>query len=754
MDSVETPWWRRVARSSFLWLFALAMAIAITLILSFNLVRPSNVDVTLGLPAANDILAPRSITYTSDVLTAQAVEQARASVADVYTTLDPSIGRAQLSTARAIFAFVEVVRGDTYATSDAKLGYLQAIDGLEVEDQVGTDLLGLNPDDYAEAKDAVLTVIEELMSQEIREDQLSDYKRLARRPSLVLTPIQDNIVTKLAYQFIVSNVFLNEEATAEKRTEAVSAVNPVTRTITEGQRVIRAGDIISELDIEMLEQLGLLQAETDWRDVGSIFMASLLGVVIVTLYWQQFYDLAYTNGRYLSALVIFVFIFTIAARLIISGPPYLVYWFPIATLAMLLSVVFDARLSALITIMMAVEIGFIAPNSLELSMYIGAGGLMAVLLLRDAQRVNAFFRAGLAAAVGHIAVIIIFQLPQDGDILTILQELLYGLGNGVLSAALTLLGLFLVGGMFGVITILQLQELSRLDHPLLQELLRRAPGTYHHSIMVANLAEQAAERVRGTNSALVRVGAFYHDIGKMKRPPFFTENQEGNNPHDALDPYSSARIIVNHVSDGLELAKKYRLPHRIRDFIAEHHGTRIVKGFYLKALALADGDESRVDKDKLRYAGPRPRSRETGIVMMADSVEATSSALHPSTEKAIEKLVNGLIDEHVTEGQLNRSGLTLGDIQVIRASFIETLKGRFHVRVKYPGNEELEVGNVPVAVPATAVPAPSPAPVANPIEIPASPAAQRLDEALSAVPNGREGNTQSALEAENQETHG
>jgi len=732
MDSAETSWWRRFARSSFLWLFALAMAVVITLILSFNLVRPSNVDVTVGLPAANDILAPRSVTYTSDVMTAQAVEQARASVADVYTTLDPSIGRAQLSTARAVFAFVEVVRSDTYATSDAKLNYVQAADGLEIENQVGTDLLSLNPDDYVEAKDAVLTVIEELMSQEIREDQLSDYKRLARRPSLVLTPTQDNVVTKLAYQFIVPNVFLNEEATAEKRTEAVSAVKPVTRTITEGQRVIRAGDIIGELDIEMLQQLGLLQQETDWRDVGSIFMASLLGVVVVTLYWQQFYDLTFTNGRYLSALVIFVFIFTIAARLIVSGPPYLIYWFPIATLSMLLSVVFDARFSALITIMVAAEIGFIAPNSLELSMYIGAGGLMAVLLLRDAQRGNAFFRAGLAAAVGHIAVIIIFQLPQNGDILTVLQEVLYGLGNGVLSAALTLVGLFLVGGVFGVITILQLQELSRLDHPLLQELLRRAPGTYHHSIMVANLAEQASERVRGTNSALVRVGAFYHDIGKMKRPPFFTENQEGSNPHDTLDPYSSARIIINHVSDGLEMAKKYRLPQNIRDFIAEHHGNRIVKGFYVKALALVDGDEGRVDKDKLRHVGPRPRSRETGIVMLADGVEAASTALRPSTEKAIEKLVNSLVDEHVTEGQLNNSGLTLGDIQVIRASFIETLKGRFHVRVKYPGNEELELDGPQVAARATAVPPPSSSPTANPAELPTSPTGQRLDEALAA----------------------
>jgi putative nucleotidyltransferase with HDIG domain len=208
--------------------------------------------------------------------------------------------------------------------------------------------------------------------------------------------------------------------------------------------------------------------------------------------------------------------------------------------------------------------------------------------------------------------------------------------------------------------------------------------------MVANLAEQAAEQIKA-NSTLIRVGAFYHDIGKMNRPAFFTENQEGINPHDALDPYTSARIILSHVTDGLELAQQYKLPDRIRDFIAEHHGQRIVKGFYHKAVELAGDEANAVDREKFRYPGPRPRSREAGVVMLADAVESTSRALQPNTEKEIEKLVNTLIDEDLTEGQLDNSGLTLGDISVIRASFIKTLKGRFHVRTKYPGNEALQL---------------------------------------------------------------
>ncbi|MBK8984637.1 MAG: HDIG domain-containing protein [Chloroflexi bacterium] len=372
-----------------------------------------------------------------------------------------------------------------------------------------------------------------------------------------------------------------------------------------------------------------------------------------------------------------------------AGPIYIMYWYPLAAMAMLLTVIFDTYLALVVTTVMAGLIGVSVTNSLELTIYYAAGGMLAALTLRDAQRINTFFRAGVMASVGYITVIVIFRLNQDLAAFELLQLLLYGLANGVLSAALTLVGFYFLGSLFRVTTTLQLQDLSRLDHPLLQELLRRAPGTYHHSIMVANLAEQAADRVKA-QSTLVRVGAFYHDIGKMNNPFYFTENQEGHNPHDSLDPYTSAEIIASHVTDGLELARRYKLPDRIRDFIAEHHGRRLVKGFYLKALEQAGGDVNGVEEARFRYPGPRPQSRESGIVMLADAIEAISSALRPNTEKAIEKIVTSIIQEDLREGQLNNSGLTLGDIQMIRESFIETLKGRFHLRVRYPGNEEME----------------------------------------------------------------
>lgn len=672
-------------------MFAIGLTISLTAIFSFQFNASDSVLVEVGQPVVNDVMAPRTVRYTSDVLTNRAREQESQRVEDVYTTIDPEIGRGQLNLARLIFSFIDVVRTDSQATTETKLNYLLAIKDLTVEKDVGEAIIGLNTADYDAVEAEVNRIIGELMREDIKESQVSEYRRRAgREVRLDLTPTQANIVISLAPQFIVPTIFHNAEATDQQRAEAVAAVEPQIRTIFKDQRVLRSGDTVREEDVEALVQLGLLETTTGWQDVASVFMLSLLAVVLLTLHWQQYHRKHWAeNGRYLFALFgIFTF-FAFLARLMLSGASALAYWFPIAAMSMLFTVIYDVRLSIMATLIMAAIYGFMAPNSLELTIYAAVGGIIATLTLHDTQRINAFFRSGLIAAIGYIVVILIFQFSQEVvDLISLSQIMLYGIANGVLSAALTLAGFFVMGSLFGVTTTLQLQDLSRLDHPLLQELLRRAPGTYHHSIMVANLAEQAGEEIKA-NSALIRVGAFYHDIGKMNRPPFFSENQEGVNPHDSLDPYTSTRIILSHVTDGLELARRYKLPDRIRAFIAEHHGTRIVKAFYYKAKELAVAGEDEIREEQFRHSGPRPRTPETGIVLIADAIESASRALQPDTPKAIEKLVNSLIDDDLKDGQLDDSGLTMGDIQKIRASFIKTLKGRFHVRVKYPGNEEL-----------------------------------------------------------------
>ncbi|MFN2117034.1 MAG: HD family phosphohydrolase [Candidatus Promineifilaceae bacterium] len=694
---------RETFRGFRLLVFASILTLGMTLILSFNLVWTSQVNVVVGEPAPDDVFAPTFYSYISTVLTEKAREQARNSVTGIYTPLDSGIGREQLEQANAIFSFIETVRNDPLATTEDKIAYIQSINGLEISEEVAADLIAFSQAEFNTVNSEITRIVDDLMREEIREDQLGDFQRIARRQaSLGLTQAQSNVVTNMAWQFIAPTVFPDEEATSAARDQAAEAVQPVTRSVAKDQRIVRAGEIVTEEDYELMGQLGLLRQEFDWRVLLSAFLISLLSVVLIGLYWQKYHTVEQNSSRYLAVLTGLILIFTLAARLMASTTGNWPLLFPLAALSMLLAVVFELRFSILITVIVAAIFGISAPNSLLLAVYTAVGGLIAILTLRDSQRIVSYFRAGLLAVLGQVAVLLIFTLSQIFEPVDFLTQAVYALGNGLLSAAVTLVGFFVLGSAFGIITTVQLQDLSRLDHPLLQELLRRAPGTYHHSIMVANLAEQAAERVNA-NSTLVRVGAFYHDIGKMNRPAFFTENQEGVNPHDSLDPYTSARIIINHVPDGLELAKRFRLPNRIKDFIAEHHGTRIVKGFYHKARMQAGEKADEVDAEKFRYPGPLPHTRECGIVMMADAIEATSSALRPDTPQAIEKLVNTIVDDDVMEGQLKNSGLTLGDIEIIRSSFIDTLKGRFHVRVRYPGNERIDAPQTAVG----ALPEPS-----------------------------------------------
>ncbi len=692
----------RVLQSSLLWLVTLGLSIGLATILALNLVVGPQVSVVAGEPASQEVIAPQAISYVSAVATQRQRDNAVASVETIYGSPDLSIGRAQRERAQIVFNFADVVRADVLTDTPTKLGYLQAVEGVKIERQIAVDILAFTPAEFAAVKDDILRIVEEVMRQEIRESDESESRRLARRQiSFFLTPPQERVVTSLAPQFVLVNTFPDEAATVQKRNEAVAAVGPVTRSVLKDERIIRVGEVVDAEDIELLEMLGLLRQDTDWAQMISVVTASVLAVTLIIVYWQLFERQHVPSNRYLLIFAILILVFTLGAKLMVPGRTALSYLFPAAALSMMVAVIFDTRLSLLVTMVEAALVGYIAGNSLEFSVYYAMGGLIAVLTLRDVQRVNAFFRAGLIAAVANMAVIVIFRLPQEPQSVEFLRLLGWGLANGLIAASLTLAGLFFMGSVFGIITTLQLQELSRLDHPLLQELLRRAPGTYHHSIMVANLAEQAAELVAASGT-LVRVGAFYHDVGKMNRPPFFIENQAGISPHDSLDPFSSARIIISHVTDGLALARQYKLPDRVRDFIAEHHGDNVVTVFYKKAQEQAERDGTQVDSSRFRYPGPRPRSRETAIVMLADSVEATSTAVRPDTEAEIEKLVNTIVEGHVKTGQLDNSGLTLGELQHIRSSFIKTLKGRFHMRVQYPGNEEMMRRETPAEAVSTA----------------------------------------------------
>ena len=698
-DDDSTSRWEQVSQL----LFFLVLILGLTAILGVDLNWEGQFDLELGDPSTVDIVAPRSTTFESEVLT-QSSRNDVVSGIYVYTPLDRNIGRQQTDRVRSVFRFIEVVRNDNFADNAEKIEYLQSIEALEIEDEIADTLLTVTLSDFETIRSETIAVVSEAMRSRILPDELSEVQAEGIRRISFGIPLElESVVEQIAPQFIVPNVFLDEDKTIEAREEAAESVAPVIQEITQGQPIIGVGETVRADHLETLDQLGLLQQDAlRSYEIGRAFMASLLAALIIVIYWWRFVSIQQLTSRYLIILLILILLFVAAGRILLISDIF--YLYPVISLAMLLTVIIRPRLAMVVVLVIAGLIGFIGEESLEPTVYVAVGSLIAIMLLRDRQRFGSYFRAGALGSIGNIAVILLFRYGPTLNYTDFSVDVFWGLLNGViLSPILTIAGFFLVG-LFGILTVVQLQDLSRLDHPLLKELLRKAPGTYHHSIMVANLAEQAAE-VIDANGTLVRVGAFYHDIGKMVRPEYFTENQVGVNPHDRTDPYRSAEIILDHVSDGLVMARRYRLPLTIQHFIAEHHGRGVLKVFYEKAkklkeeagveAGLAEEEWEEVDMRAFTYSGPRPLTRESGIVLLADTVEAASSAVRPSTETEIVKLVNKLVDDHLKDGQLNRSNLTMGDLEKIKESFINTLKGRFHIRVQYPDTDD-EEDEIPV----------------------------------------------------------
>jgi len=410
--------------------------------------------------------------------------------------------------------------------------------------------------------------------------------------------------------------------------------------------------------------------------------------------------------QWLLFLLVLLTVGTVLAM--VPGHAYLPYLVPVAALSTTLALLIDVPLSVLVTILMALLMGYMAGGSLGLTAYAAMGGLVGALSLERRPRVSRLPWIGSYVALSNVSVVLISAVTGHHlDPLELAQLLAIGVANGVLSASLALIGLFLINNLLGITSPLQLLDLSQPTQPLLRQLRLRAPGTYHHSLMVSSLAEQAAERI-GADPLLTRVGAYYHDVGKVMQPEFFAENQQpGTNGHDRLDPWISAEIIVGHVEEGLDLAQKYRLPREVRAFIAEHHGTTLVRSFYEQALRQS-GEPTGVDEDDFRYRGPKPGSKETAIVMLADSCEAAVRGERPASAEQVDQLVRRIIMDKVSTGQFDACDLTLHDLDQIRDTFCETLLSAFHARIKYPEEQKTETGGaVPSPIALNSQPSPA-----------------------------------------------
>jgi len=507
--------------------------------------------------------------------------------------------------------------------------------------------------------------------------------------SLSLPEDRANIVSELAAAFVAPNSVYSESLTEAARQKARDAVLPVIRTYKAGESVIQRGQVLTAANLEALQNLGLVQSVFSWRDLLAAAGLVLLSVTFILLYLRRNRKLL-KDSRGLTVIAILYLAFLVGARLVVSQELVIAYVFPLAAFSLTVTALFGAEPALIATLPLSILVAYGLQDSSELTLYYILSSFFGVLTLGRGQRVMTFFWAGTVSALCGSLVAVIHHLPLTNvNWLEISVLVGAALLNGIASASLTVLLQFFLAQFLGLTTALQLMEISRPDHPLLQLILRNAPGTYQHSLQVANLAEQAAERI-GADTLLTRVGALYHDVGKIQNLAFFIENQQqgSTNPHDALDPAASAEIILQHVYDGAELARKYRLPRRILDFILEHHGSMLANYQYVNAVKAAGGDADQVDKEAFRYPGPRPRSRETAILMLADGCEARVRATHPKDEAELSEVVKAVIQERIASGQLDDTNLTLQDLDMIATSFTTTLRGIYHPRIEYPKLEK------------------------------------------------------------------
>jgi hypothetical protein len=686
---------QRSLRSRILAIVLLAITsglVLVSLLVRISIRQPA-LPVKEGQVSRQDLLAPNDASFVSEVLTEQARLDAERSVLPVYSPADPVVSRQQIDGLRAVLQQISDVRENSEQDLAQKKITLANLTHPDLQPESIDRLLLLSDSRWSTVEQEALGLLEQVMRGAVREDQIESIRRgLPALVSLGLTEEQAQVVAELVSPFIVPNSFYSPELTDGARNIARESVQPISREFLAGETVVSRGHIITAADIEALQKLGLIQSTPNWQELVG---ATAVVIILAGFLWLYFLRRRPPSLSSLRSqmLVAFIFLlFLIGARIIIPNRTVIPYLYPLPAFGMLVTALLGIEPALVLSIPLAILTAYGMPNAFDLTVYYLITSLCAILTLGPARRIGAFFRAGVAVAGSGAAIILAYRIPfYPWDWIGILTLVGAAAFNGAASASLALLLQFLFAQQLGLVTPLQLLEVSRPDHPLLQFFLRSAPGTYQHSLQVANLAEQAAESI-GADQLLVRVGALYHDCGKAVNPQFFIENQMPNaiNTHDDMNPLEAAHMVIQHVPDGLTLAHKHNLPAQIREFISEHHGTLSTRYQYNRAVEAAGGDTAKVDLNQFRYPGPSPQSRETAILMLADGVEARTRAEHPVDEAGLRAIIHRVVDYCQQDGQLDATRLTLRDLHLISESFVNTLRGTlFHVRLEYPKLETL-----------------------------------------------------------------
>ncbi|MCB2306598.1 HD family phosphohydrolase [Clostridium estertheticum] len=476
------------------------------------------------------------------------------------------------------------------------------------------------------------------------------------------------------------NTIYDKASTDAAIKEAEKNIKPV--IIKKDQIIIKEGEPITSEQMSLLESLGLLNSTNnfDWSLYLSLAALVCFVILLQWFYLYKYHPEIYYDTKKLIMLNILSIIAILLARVlgIIS-----IFVIPLACVPMLMAILSNEEISIVLNVFNCILISVAVNFNFEITILAVLNSIVGVMLLKKMQQRNDILYSSLYIAMVNLVIYLSMGFLLSNSIMEVFKKAGLVYIAGLVAGTLTIGFLPFFESFFDIVTTVKLLELSNPNHPLLKRLLLEAPGSYHHSVLVANLSEVAAEVV-GANPVLARACAYYHDIGKIKRPYFFKENQLGNdNPHDKITPNLSTLIIISHVKDGLELAKEYKLPKVIQDVIVQHHGTTLVKYFYVTMKNSSENPDE-IKEEDFRYNGPNPESKEAAIIMLADAVEAAVRSIQNSTKGKIEEMVNNLIKARLNDGQLDNCNLTLKDLEKIRKSFLKVLSGIYHERIEYP----------------------------------------------------------------------
>lgn len=655
-------------------------------------IKPRQYELRLFDIATETIRSP--ITIEDKETTEKLKKEAANKVADVYT-LKKEYAENRVDLISSLFTTIVEIQDEAKGKNKEQA---EMVDKLKerlpqewfsyLSESEWEKLLQADPEDINTAKEAAVTSVHSIMAERITKSELEKARAKVQDELkyIILPPSLEKIVIKLTKQAIIPNVIYDRAATEEKRRQAMDEVKPV--KILQGQIIVEEGQFITNEIYRQLQLVGLLENERSFQPLIGLFLFVLLLLSPVVYYF----------GREKTNMNLFVYatIFTIMIlvmellRLIPESDAFSAgYLVPVAFGTMLVRIFIGERMAIITSILFAVcgslmfneEFGTNGTMQVSLAVYLVTSGLAGSFFLHKQLRKAKIWQAGVFVAFINVVVMLALNLLKNGhySLAETGMFLLMAVASGIFSAILTIGLLPVLEASFGILSSMKLIELSNPNHPLLRKILTEAPGTYHHSIMVANLAEAACEAI-GANGLLARVACYYHDIGKTKRPRYFIENQIGSNPHDHLSPQLSKNIILAHVSDGVAILKKHRMPKEIIDIAEQHHGTTLLKYFYHKALEQMDY----VPEEEFRYPGPKPQTKEAAIVSIADSVEAVVRSLSNPSQEKIEKIVRGIIAERLQDNQLNECDITLKELETVATSLCETLNGVFHSRIEYP----------------------------------------------------------------------